>query len=680
MSAKTRMDIITLQFKRGLSRAGCSEENIERISQLIKEQKINAISLYLSEDRFKIYELIISIDWNVFKKCNLETGGNIDDIGGLQENGETVEVKTYLNGLTRKAEEKRLRLSYCILFSGALRSLHPEEYYRLKKELGFEESPYGWMNSIGLDMKESIPDLQEIIIRIRDIKEFNEQELSFIKKAGEWLGLGEAIYRAFVPSYTGKSGDYIVSNKRFPIEVELTSQGEKKLVEYLGALGISSLNGPEYAYIKQGVIISLVKLEEERVFPSPQDKNLDFQTEKNTNSKLHKEASDSSILSKNNKNSKNGNITANQSSQIQRIKTAFFLNMLCTSLFVAVLVFRNFEILNLPWNYLMNGIALAFITGYAFNAVLLNKVDKSDKLTNYSLCTIYLCLIYIWIFIYNKFLSIPDNTLKLCFFYFPLLFFVLTTHLCILLLKKNTEAGVGINTLKVWRMAIYILLSITLIHGLNHNLKFIFREKAQVQNQENTANTSSNEKTIHYYHLDLPTRNDGTYDASFGPNYLDEVNSMTYSQKLDALSKEFFKRMESDPLMAAACLGYVDRKMGTKYTGELYSEMANHWVDRLNGIADSFILNNASWNSKVQAIVGLLNSASITIEDVPGGKIESFIMSQGDEHPILSDGTYTWTKELTCHYLTYKIRMQGTEINLSFLIESGFVPVLRNSE
>ena len=155
----------------------------------------------------------------------METGGNIDDIGGLQENGETVEVKTYLNGLIRKAEEKRLRLSYCILFSGALRSLHPEEYYRLKKELGFEESPYGWMNSIGLDMKESIPDLQEIIIRIRDIKEFDEQELSFIKKAGEWLGLGEAIYRAFVPSYTGKSGDYIVSNKRFPIEVELTAQG-----------------------------------------------------------------------------------------------------------------------------------------------------------------------------------------------------------------------------------------------------------------------------------------------------------------------------------------------------------------------------------------------------------------------------------------------------------------------
>ena len=678
MSAKTRMDIITLQFKRGLSRAGCSEENIERISQLIKEQKINAISLYLSEDRFKIYELIISIDWNVFKKCNLETGGNIDDIGGLQENGETVEVKTYLNGLIRKAEEKRLRLSYCILFSGALRSLHPEEYYRLKKELGFEESPYGWMNSIGLDMKESIPDLQEIIIRIRDIKEFDEQELSFIKKAGEWLGLGEAIYRAFVPSYTGKSGDYIVSNKRFPIEVELTAQGEKKLVEYLGALGISSLNGPEYAYIKQGVIISLVKLEEERVFPSPQDKNLDFQTEKNTNSKLHKEASDSSILSKNNKNSKNGNITANQSSRIQRIKVAFFLNMLCTSLFVAVLVFRNFEILNIPWNYPMYGIALAFITGYAFNAVLLNKVDKSDKLANYSLCTIYLYLIYFWIFIYNKFLSIPDNALKIFSFLFPLLFFVFTTHFCILLLKKITEAEEVINTLKVWRMAIYILLSIILISGLNHNLKFIFREKAQDQNQENTANTSFNEKAIHYYNLDLPPLNDGTYDTRFGSSCW--ASHSGNNRQLDEISNIFFHRIARDPIMATACFAYADRELGTKYTGRLYSEIADQWIDELNSIADSFIKDDELWSSKVSDFTNLLRHSSLSIEDVSGGNIASFRMSSGDEHPVLTSSSYTWSKEFTCHYLTYKIQIQGTEIKLSFLIESGFAPVLKNRE
>ena len=449
-------------------------------------------------------------------------------------------------------------------------------------------------------------------------------------------------------------------------------------MEYLGALGISSLNGPEYAYIKQGVIISLVKLEEERVFPSPQDKNLDFQTEKNTNSKLHKEASDSSILSKNNKNSKNGNITANQSSRIQRIKATFFLNMLCTSLFVAVLVFRNFEILNLPWNYLMNGTALAFITGYAFNAVLLNKVDKSHKLTNYSLCTIYLYLIYIWIFIYNKFLSIPDNALKIFSFLFPLLFFVFTTHFCILLLKKITEAEEVINTLKVWRMAIYILLSITLIHGLNHNLDFIFLEKAQDKNQANTENAFSNEKVIHYYNLDLPARKDGTYNTRFGTSCW--ASHSRDNRQPDEISNHFFNRIARDPIMATACFAYADRELGTKYTGRLYSEIADQWIDELNSIADSFIKDDELWSSKVSDFTNLLRYSSLSIEDVSGGNIASFRMSSGDEHPVLASGSYTWSKEFTFHYLTYKIQIQGTEIKLSFLIESGFAPVLKNIE
>lgn len=672
MSVKTRIDIIVLQFERGLRCSGCSEENIKHISQLIKEQKIGAISIFLSEDRFKIYELIISIDWNIFKKCNLETGGNIDDIGGLQENGETVEVQTYLDELVRKAEEKHIRLSYCIFFSGALRTLHPEEYYRLKQELGFEESTYGWMNSIGLDMKDSIPDLEEIKIHIRDIKGIDGQSKSYIKTMGEWLEVGEAISETFVPSRTGKSGDYIVNNKGFPIEVQLTSQGEKRLVDFLDGFGISFLDGPEYRYAKQGIITSLVKLEEEQMFPSPQAKNLDSQTEKNTNSKPHKEASDSSTLNE------NRNITSEQSSRIQRIKVAFFLNMLCTSLFVAVLVFRNFEILNIPWNYPMYGIALAFITGYAFNAVLLNKVDKSDKLANYSLCTIYLYLIYFWIFIYNKFLSIPDNALKIFSFLFPLLFFVFTTHFCILLLKKITEAEEVINTLKVWRMAIYILLSIILISGLNHNLKFIFREKAQDQNQENTANTSFNEKAIHYYNLDLPPLNDGTYDTRFGSSCW--ASHSGNNRQLDEISNIFFHRIARDPIMATACFAYADRELGTKYTGRLYSEIADQWIDELNSIADSFIKDDELWSSKVSDFTNLLRHSSLSIEDVSGGNIASFRMSSGDEHPVLTSSSYTWSKEFTCHYLTYKIQIQGTEIKLSFLIESGFAPVLKNIE
>lgn len=691
MSVKTRIDIIVLQFERGLRCSGCSEENIKQISQLIKEQKIGAISIFLSEDRFKIYELIISIDWNIFKKCNLETSGNIDDIGGLQENGETVEVQTYLDELVRKAEEKHIRLSYCIFFSGALRTLQPEKYYRLKKELGFEESTYGWMNCIGRDMKESIPDLQEIKIHIRDIKGLDEQSKSYVKTIREWLWVGEAISETFVPSRTGKSGDYIVNIKGFSIEVQLTSQGEKKLVDFLSGLGISSFDGPEYKYAKQGIIISLVKLEEEQMFPSPQAKNLDCQTEKNTNSKPNKEASDSSTL---NENSKNGNITAarplgtnavlaktGRYNRIRRIKDSLIFNMLCNILLVVVLVFRNFLILNLPWNYITTGIGLVFLIGYAFNKYLL-KDEQLDKLMNYLSNVWYTSWTCFWIFvvayIFNKLPSIYISIYKIIFFVFPLSFFVIATHLCILFIKKYSKSEIRVAALKLGIIVIELLLLIVLILGLSYKSTFISLENAQKHNQANTENAFSNEKAIHYYNLDLPPRNDGTYDARFGPSCW--ASHSGDNRQLDEISNIFFNRIARDPIMATACFAYADREMGTKYTGRRYSEIANQWIDELNNIVDSFIKDDDLWSSEVNEFTNLLRHSSVSIEDVSGGKIASFLMSSGDEHPVLASGSFTWPKESTCHYLTYKIQIQGTEIKLSFLIESGFAPVLKNRE
>ena len=676
MSVKTRIDIIVLQFERGLRCSGCSEENIKQISQLIKEQKIGAISIFLSEDRFKIYELIISIDWNIFKKCNLETGGKIDDIGGLQENGETVEVQTYLDELVRKAKEKHIRLSYCIFFSGALRTIHPEEYYRLKQELGFEESTYGWMNSIGLDMKDSIPDLQEIKIHIRDIKGVDGQSKSYIKTIREWLEVGEAISETFVPSRTGKSGDYIVNNKGFPIEVQLTSQGEKKLVDFLSGLGISSFNGPEYRYAKQGIITSLVKLEEEQMFPSPQAKSLDSQTEKNTNSKPHKEASDSSTL---NKNSKNGNITAARPSRINavpaktgrynriwRIKDSLIFNMLCNILLVMVLVFSKFEILNSPWNYIIIGIGVVFLIGYAVNKYLL-KDEQLDKLMNYLSnvwYTSWTCFgIFVFAYSFNILPSIYISVYKIIFFVFPLSFFVIATHLCILFIKKYSKSEIRITALKLGIIVIELLLLIVLILGLSYKSIPISLENALKYNQANTENAFSNEKAI-------DTRFGSSCWASHSGN----------NRQLDEISNIFFHRIARDPIMATACFAYADRELGTKYTGSLYSEIADQWIDELNSIADSFIKDDELWNSKVSDFTNLLRHSSLSIEDVSGGNIASFCMSSGDEHPVLASGSYTWSKEFTCHYLTYKIQIQGTEIKLSFLIESGFAPVVKNIE
>ena len=85
----------------------------------------------------------------------------------------------------------------------------------------------------------------------------------------------------------------------------------------------------------------------------------------------------------------------------------------------------------------------------------------------------------------------------------------------------------------------------------------------------------------------------------------------------------------------------------------------------------------------------------ISIEDVKGGSISSFLMYQeeGNDHPVLSSGSYNWADDLTCHYLTFvvteqyisyddndDIRISDKDKKLSFLIEFGFVPVLDNIE
>lgn len=51
-------------------------------------------------------------------------------------------------------------------------------------------------------------------------------------------------------------------------------------------------------------------------------------------------------------------------------------------------------------------------------------------------------------------------------------------------------------------------------------------------------------------------------------------------------------------------------------------------------------------------------------------------MDEGDEHPVLVSGNYSWSEDTTCHYLTFVVTVKGTDIKLSFLIESGFAPVI----
>lgn len=284
MSMTTRKDILAKQFERGLLCAGCSENKKIRIIELIKQEKIDAIGIYASDDGFKVYELIICIDWNAYNKQKNNAFSTADVIG-LQKSGETSEVKRDLNELVRKAKERHFRLSYWISFSGALRIINPKEFYQLKRQLGSEDNTFGWMNDLGRDEVESIPDLQELIIRVRDIKTVNDNDKTRIQTRKALLLKCKNTAEQLSGSNGGVTGDYCVSLKRFPPSVSFTFQGEKRAA---ALLGISSINDPACKAFKQCLIDAIINKEERILsesFFSPGNGNITVSNTYSTNKK-----------------------------------------------------------------------------------------------------------------------------------------------------------------------------------------------------------------------------------------------------------------------------------------------------------------------------------------------------------------------------------------------------------
>ena len=115
--------------------------------------------------------------------------------------------------------------------------------------------------------------------------------------------------------------------------------------------------------------------------------------------------------------------------------------------------------------------------------------------------------------------------------------------------------------------------------------------------------------------------------------------------------------------------------LGTKYTGKYYSEIENNWVSSINDIAEEFINNKNLWDGAVSSFEELLsNSSTVSIDNVTDGNIKSLLMDEGDNHPKVVSGTTKWDSQF--HYLSFTISIDGTELKLSYLIETGFEPVL----
>ena len=197
-------------------------------------------------------------------------------------------------------------------------------------------------------------------------------------------------------------------------------------------------------------------------------------------------------------------------------------------------------------------------------------------------------------------------------------------------------------------------------------------ERSKVTPEE--LDSLSSAPDIHYYHLDLSS----AADPSFGPDCWYELSqSKSGDELISAVRQEFFERLERDPVMAAACLAYVDREMGTYLTGKLYSEIEANWTESINNIADEFISHTDVWSYNVSALESMLTSSSSTsIEEVQGEQIWTFMMDQGSEHPVIDTCIYKLSEEVRDHYLTFDSSIKGSLLQLKFLVDSGFVPVL----
>ena len=76
---------------------------------------------------------------------------------------------------------------------------------------------------------------------------------------------------------------------------------------------------------------------------------------------------------------------------------------------------------------------------------------------------------------------------------------------------------------------------------------------------------------------------------------------------INTVYEEFCDRLKHDPVMAAACLAYVDRRIGTCFTGKYYYEIKENWIEEINKLADNFINDENLWDQKIGELKNLLN-------------------------------------------------------------------------
>lgn len=183
-----------------------------------------------------------------------------------------------------------------------------------------------------------------------------------------------------------------------------------------------------------------------------------------------------------------------------------------------------------------------------------------------------------------------------------------------------------------------------------------------------------NQVKPHYYCYENGTYVYADSTRGFGPGVWADPNE---SVDFDSyIYKEFCNRLEHDPVMAAAVFASADRKLGTRYTGNFYSEIKNDWISGINNAAKNFIGNMYLWDNETTAFEKLLKSTSdISIKNANGEEIETLRIQSGDEQPIIC-GPERLKTSASSKYLCFTITVKGTQLTLLFLIDFGFQPVI----
>lgn len=270
------------------------------------------------------------------------------------------------------------------------------------------------------------------------------------------------------------------------------------------------------------------------------------------------------------------------------------------------------------------------------------------------------------------------------------LFFVpLPSFLKYLNLKKEKYgAGKHYRTYCVVSAIILLLYSLALFIGAREEVRGNYssslssiltdsKESESSTNSSHSENLSRSGERPHYYHYDIVTDNSEDVYA-FGPGYYQLwEDSIVEVDFYSEICQEFCSRIERDPVMAAAVFAYADKMLGTRYALYFYSEIQDAWIDGINNTANIFENNYDLWADEINGFESLLENSSVFVESVGGGNwVERLSMKSGEGRPEIVKCQTRYKDNSSLHYLCFTVTVKDSEITLTFIIETGFEPVV----